>query len=140
MKNQVTVAKHPITGLVVTMNEEASSNGKIYGQFRVDQEVEILDNFGYRLQKRSAFKWVESSSADAIYEGKTFEGKIIRRETRTPQYPGHKAKINPSTKETVLVDGAPVYMQDIFTNDLNAQDELIKPASAAVSAKIALKV
>jgi len=139
------IRKHPETNQVVTVANFTDKDGKqdIYGKFRVEQ-VALETGAGgvLNFKTRSAFitsfgkKNVELAQA-MFQDGMEYpiNGRIVRTESRTPMYKDHKAKINPSTGEEHLVDGAPVYFTDEWSDDPNAQDTLIvsAPVAAAVS-------
>lgn len=139
------IRKHPETNQVVTVANFTDKDGKqdIYGKFRVEQiALEAGSGGVLNFKSRSAFITVFGEKnvniAKAMFQdGMEYptNGKIVRTESKTPLYDGHKAKINPRTGEEHLVDGAPVYMTDEWSDDLNAQDTLISaaPVAAAVS-------
>jgi hypothetical protein len=125
------VKSHPETGAVIT--EGTSEKGNKYGKFRVEQVSFDSSQKGIlNLKKRSAFITVFGDDIDTLKgilsDGMEYPvaGKIVRNETREPQYEGHAAKINPEKPgELFLVNGAQVYMTDEWSTDLSAQDTLI---------------
>ncbi len=127
MSNQVKVAVHPETKAVVTKNADKPE----FGTIRVDQEVISMENGFLNKTKRSAF--INGKYADLLSmgykEGQILTGQIIRKETFEPQFAGHAPKINPTSKEVVLIDGKKVYFKDSFTANMSAQDELILSSS-----------
>ena len=85
---------------------------------------------------RAAYLQLKSSVANALNltEGVDINSlglnlTIARKETREPQYEGHQPKINPSTSEVILVDGAPVYLTD-YVAPAGTQDQLITSSTA----------
>lgn len=62
------------------------------------------------------------------------EQRVVVCETTTPQYVGHSPKINPDTKETILVNGAPVYYQAYLDNVDVADIKISGTATVAVAA------
>jgi hypothetical protein len=139
MKNQkAIIVAHPVTGAVITLGE--SEKGNKYGKMRVDQKSLSSEGGALRVANRSAFITIfEDDLEFALANFKAgdeypIDGKIVRKETREPQYDGHKAKINPETKEDFLVGGQKVYMTDTWTGDLNALDQLITEASSVEAA------
>lgn len=134
MKNQVIVTKHPETGAVITKNE----NKPAFGTIRVDQDVVTMEKGFINKTRRSAFLAGKLSDLESLNfkAGDILEGRIIRTETRAPQFEGHEPKKypelnsdgtpNPKAGQTVMVDGAPVYFKDEYTVDVNQADTLIK--------------
>jgi hypothetical protein len=90
---------------------------------------------------RSAYVQIKTEVANklGLHEGSDLNAfgldlTIARKESREPQYEGHQAKVNPTTGEIVLVDGAPVYMNDYIAPS-GTSDELIRAnQGASVSA------
>lgn len=115
---KVTVVAHPETGAVITPRK----NNPEYGVIRLDQESVSMEN-GY-LNKSNRTAWLGGKIEDLqslnLKAGSTLPGKIVRKESHTPFYEGQSPKINPQTSEVVLKDGKEVYMQDMYTDDLDA--------------------
>ena len=144
------IRKHPETNQVVTVGNYTDKDGNqdSYGKFRVEQIALDASSGGIlNFKSRSAFITVFGEKnvniAKAMFQDKMEypqAGKIVRTESRTPIYDGQKAKINPTTGEEHLVDGAPVYFTDEWSDDANAQDTLISaaPVAAAVSEEEAI--
>lgn len=98
-------------------------------------------------RNRSAYWQVEASSVALlgdIKEGDDLNAKleaagvpfrlcIARKESFEPQYDGHQQKINPETKEAILVDGNAVYLQD-YVAPFGQQDALIGKVAATEEA------
>lgn len=134
MKNSVKVATHPETGSVVT----ETKNNKDYETIRVEQNG-IQFNGGFaNAQKRSAFITAKKGTFSCFSAGQDLPGQIIAKETRQPQYEGHSPKINPKTKDEVLVAGAKVYLKFEYTEDSRAVDILIRAAVAPQLEKVVL--
>ena len=138
MKNQVKVVAHPETGAVITINADKPEEGTM----RVDQSVVSMEG-GY-LNKRTRTAFINGKVKDlkelGLKDGSTIDGKIVYSETFEPMYAKHKVKINPTTKEEVLVNGKNVYLEATFTANLSAQDSLVRATSVvaeAVSAGLA---
>lgn len=136
MNNSKCIVKaHPDTKEVITKWEK---DGKSYGRIRIDQaKVEFINGFG-SVRNRSAFLTMEAEALESLglVAGQEFPvaGKIVRKETREPQYEGHNPKINPTTAEIHLVNGAPVYFQDTFTSNMSENDSLIAATPENVEA------
>ena len=135
------IRKHPETNAVVTVNTFVNKDGQTeeYGKLRVEQIALQSNNGVLDFKSRSAFISVFGAKnlalAKAMFQdGMEYPsaGKIVRTESRTPLYEGQSPKINPSTGEIHLVDGAPVYFTDEWSDNANAQDTLIS-ASAPVA-------
>ena len=129
------VGAHPETGELVTLYtkvDKATGEEVTYGRVRIDETKRVNNNGFMSLAKRSAFVTLNAEILEEIapllVEGQPYpdEGKIIVIETFEPQYDKHTPKINPTTKQYVKVNDKPVYMQQIFTFDMNAQDQLIR--------------
>ncbi len=123
MKKSVKVAIHPETKAVITKNE----NKPEFGTIRLDQEVISMEGGFLNKTKRSAFiaGKLENLQALELSEGQEFSGQIVRTESFKPMFEGQAHKINPTSKEDVLVDGRKVYFQDTYTEDLTKKDSLI---------------
>lgn len=128
MKNSVKVAVHPETKLVVT----PSKNKPEYGTMRVEETGMRFTNGFVNSTKRSAFIRGKIKDLASFYAGQELPGQIVARETRQPQYEGHSPKINPTTSELVLVNGANVYLSFEYTEDLSAKDQLIQNSPVVI--------
>lgn len=133
MKKQVTVGLHPETKAIWTINE----NKPDYSTMRVDQGIITMENGFLNKSKRSDFITVKTEFIKELgyTANTTFPGQIVRLESSEPQFEGQLPKINPTTKEEVLVNGKNVYFQDIYTEDLTTKDILLK--SSLVSGVLA---
>jgi len=119
MVNFVKVAVHPETGKVVnpTKNKDISS-------IRVESVGFGVGNSF--VSRRVAFingntELLESLGLKA---GQQLKGKIIVKQRFTPFFQGQKCKINPTTGEPVLTNGREVFVQTLFTDNVNAVDEI----------------
>lgn len=135
MKKSVKVAIHPESKAVVTKNTKKPE----FGTIRVDQEVITMEGGFLNKTKRSAF--IAGKLADLLAinysDGQVLPGQIIRKESFEPMYEGHAAKINPTTKKEVLIDGKKVYFKDTYTENLSLQDSLISASSSEAVAQVA---
>jgi hypothetical protein len=122
MKNSVKIATHPVTGEVVT----PSKNNPEYGTLRVEESGLRISNGFANAQRRSAFIRGKIKDLSSLTAGMELPGKIVAKETREPQFEGQSPKINPSTSEVILVDGAQVFLSYEYTEDSEAKDQLIK--------------
>lgn len=125
MKNSVRVTTHPETGAVVT----PSKNNPEYGTVRFEETGLRIANGFANAFRRSAFIRGKIKDLSGLSAGMELSGTIIAKESRTPWFEGQSPKINPSTKEAHLVDGAPVYLQYEYSEDASAQDQLIKASA-----------
>jgi len=150
------IRKHPETNQVVTVGNYTDKDGNqdSYGKFRVEQiALEAGSGGVLNFKSRSAFITVFGEKnvniAKAMFQDKMEypqAGKIVRTESRTPIYDGHKPKVIPADpvkgteEQEYLLDGAPVYFTDEWSDDANAQDTLISaaPVAAAVSEEEAI--
>lgn len=139
------IVSHPQTGAVVT--EGTSKNGNKFGKIMVKEETLSIQSNGFLgKQTRAAFIPIgEDQLEDAKRLLKAgmevpFAGRIQRIESRTPQYEGHKAKVIPANEKTgeaereFLLDGAPVYFQDVWNSDVNCEDVLLTSTASLVEA------
>lgn len=135
MKNQVKVAVHPETKVVITKNE----NKPEFGTIRLDQEVITMENGFLNRTKRSSFLTGKLLDLQTLgfKEGQVLSGKIVRKESFEPMFVGHTPKINPTSKEEVLIGGKKVYFQDTYTEDETSSDILV--SSNIVTKKAELK-
>lgn len=139
MSKQVTVTANPESGKVFTPNAEVSAkDGKQYGYIRLESNEWDFNGGVARLAKRSALKSMLASdfAASPIPAGTKMEGQIIRKDTLEAVYEGHKAMRVPAKNaagelvedqfSAVTCKGAPVYRQDIFTQDLSLTDDKLE--------------
>ncbi len=134
--NPVVVA-HPKTKQVITLFSKMDKEGieRNYGRVRIDSVTpSIVDGF-VSAKKRTAFVTLDEDAL-ILLEGHIkdnrpypIEGKIVVKETLEPQFTGHTPKINPSTGETIEVNGYQVYRTTEFTSDMDAQDVRINSNS-----------
>ena len=126
MSKFVTVVAHPTTGEVITK----STSKPDFGTIRVDSETKSFENGFINVSKRTAFlrgKLVDLESL-GLTAGSKLPGQIVRQESFNPFFTAgengaiktQEPKINSTTKEVVLKDNRPVYMQQVFTQDLDA--------------------
>lgn len=78
-------------------------------------------------------------AAKAFPIGKMLPGKIVVKETKTPQWEGHTVCINPTTNAPALRNGSPYYRSAKYTENINEMDELI-PSDASVVAAPAIQL
>lgn len=136
------VIKHPETGDIITTFTKDDANGveQTYGTVRVDETVLMIANGFTSKQSRTAFITLDADALEIlsphIKDGHPYpmEGKIVVKETFTPQWVGHSPKINPTTNENVLVDGKLVYRSSDFSSDMNQSDVLLRDSGAPVIA------
>lgn len=118
---QVTVAKHPETGNIITPGKNPE-----WGSIRVDAETVSMENGILNKSKRSAF--IRGKIADLtdmnFKEGQKLTGIIQKQEQYNPFYEGQAPKINPTTGEVVLKDGRETYLQYVYTSDVNAPTDV----------------
>lgn len=119
---QVTVAKHPETGNIIT----PSTKNVEWGSIRVDSKSTSMENGILNISNRSAFirgKIKDLESLD-LKEGQKLTGLIQKQESFQPFYEGQDPKINPTTEEIVLKDGRETYLQYVYTSDINAPTDV----------------
>lgn len=144
MKKQVTVtaqptllkdgSKNPNAGKVFTQSVNADGsakldkNGKPFGFIRVEQK-EVSLGFAYNrgaIKSRSALismtteAWAKSASA--IKDGIKADGHIVRHDALEAFYPGQKPMQTAEGKVITANGGAPVYRNELFTEDQLAED------------------
>lgn len=148
MNNQtVKIAAHKETKQVVQINPDKPE----FAQVMIVSEIKasLGDAFVGESRKRVAFKQGRTDTFKEmnLQDGQVLKGKIIRTESRTPLYPNHQPKKYPDNAkskagEVFLLGGLPVYFQDEYTEDNNAQDTLIRanqiiPVISSVEEEIA---
>lgn len=125
--NLVTVAAADELGNVISV----SKNNPEYGYVRVQQVVAGFTPDGWaRVQTRSALLKgkIDELKAFNFKAGQTLNGKIVVKEAFTPfnnEFPEKDLKLAGTTGIVCRVDDQPIYRQTFFTQDMNAQDELI---------------
>jgi len=121
MSNSVKVKAHPITGNVITPSKNPE-----WGTIRVDASTQSMENGILNVSNRTAFirgkiKDLESLNLKAE---QVLSGKIVKQESFTPFYEGQNPKINPTTGEVVLKDGKKLFLNYVYTSDLNASTDV----------------
>lgn len=111
--------------------------------FQVESSEGISLQGGFLRGARKAIITLASNLADAAKaafpNGKLIPGKIVVKETRTPQWEGHTVCINPTTNTPALRNGSPYYRSAKYTENINEMDELI-PSDASVVAAPAIQL
>lgn len=123
----VKIVKNQKSGEVFTANTKESTDGKPRG-FYVCESTEISMEGGFiKKNKVTALLTLETELANELgwKEGKQLPGKIITVESFEPFYEGQACKINPTSKEDVLVDGKKVYRDSKYTENAEAMSSLI---------------
>lgn len=122
--------------VVITADENGniisvSPNNPEYGSIRVESVVNQINNQGWlKPVKRTAFiKGLIKDLHDANFKsGQVLPGRIIVKESFAPFNPINPEKNLKIAGETGIVcrvDDQPIYRQTFYTEDSNAQDELI---------------
>ncbi len=128
----VKIVKNQKSGQVFTPNTKESADGKLRG-FYVCESIELVMEGGFVKENRvTALLTLETTLASKLdwKEGHQLEGKIITVESFEPFYDGQTCKINPTSKEDVLVDGKKVYRDSKFTENINATNSYIVASKA----------
>lgn len=130
--NQVKVASHPTTGLVIT----PSKNNPEWGTVRVSSEELIMNNGIINSNTRSAFVRGEIVNLQKMFTraGQVLSGKIIRKTSNTPFYEGQSPVMNPKTSEVVLRNGVEFFQDYEFTQDLSATDHEVTAQTTTATA------
>lgn len=100
---------------------------------RVESTGINLNAKGFESAPVSAFVTLRKSTAAQLKGGELIDGKIIAIETLSPQYEGHEPKRAGKEGNVITSAGQPVYRQTVYTNNVNAQDELLPSDRMAVS-------
>ena len=123
-------------GQVLTVRESAS--GTTYGTLMVSSSTLAVVNKVATVQKRVAFITVFEEQME-VYKALCkagqpvpFDGKIVRTETSVEQYENHQPVINPTTGEVHMVNGSPLYRQDLWAG-ADDSDTIITSNAAAVA-------
>ena len=135
--NNQSVVKHPETKEVITLFTKVDDQGeeKTYGRVQIQSTTLNLNQGFVSQKKRIAFLTLNSDAlqllGNQIKSGEPYpmEGKIIVKETLDPQWTGHTPKVNPTTGETIEVNGHLVYRSTEFTGDIDAIDVRINSRS-----------
>jgi hypothetical protein len=154
ISGQVTVHKHPETGLLITRSKagkafgymvkcskevwETKANGmtvqdiKTRAAFVVvpDKQVDVRENGIAKKMLLSDF-YVESGR---IADGKTLPGTIAVKEQLipfpksdgSPGDPQYNIKVNPETKDVCTYEGYPIFRKQIYFANGNEPDEMAK--------------
>lgn len=114
---KVTVVAHPETGNIITQSKNLE-----YGTIRVDAKTVSFENGFLNTSNRVAFirgKMTDLQSL-GLKAGDTLPGIIQKQEQFEPFYEGQSPKINPSTGEVILKEGREIFLQYVYTSDVNA--------------------
>lgn len=113
-------------------------NGNELGSLRLEQVSRTINGSFVNSRKRVAFltgtmdELLNIVKSNKLVNGSQVPGKIIQIESLQPMWKNQTPKMNPQTAEEigVTVNGTfyPVYMQQRYTEDMNAQDKLIRTA------------
>lgn len=109
--------------------------------FRVEKEGGVSFTNGFARTAVSARINVDKTNVNlvnavknSIKVGMLIPGKIVVKETRTPQWEGHTVCINPTTNAPALRNGSPYYRSAKYTENINEMDELISSDASVVAA------
>lgn len=124
--SKVKVMAHE-SGEIVVVNQAKPD----YASIALEQEV-VSNRDGF-LNKRRRVAFL-SGKTDELREivasnnlkaGSELPGRIYVEERNTPFYEGQEPKVNPSTNEIVLVDGAQVFQKAFYDETGNTPDSYI---------------
>lgn len=123
---KVKVLKTEKTGLVFNKTKVSEKDGKQYGYYLVEAITPSFTNGMMMASRRVALVSVEESVFNLVNykEGDSINGKIIRIES-TEEFDFSNEVINPETGEVVTRDGKILYRRDVFTTDMNSNDQLV---------------
>lgn len=138
--SQVKVAINSKNNQVFTAKTTPSKDGKTYGFYIVESNHTSMEGGFIRTTRRTATLTVDVAQNPGWTAGFPLSGKIVIEESHTPFYEGQEVKINPTTKEAVLVNGKPVYRQSRYTENVNAQDVLLVNSVANTTTTPAVKL
>jgi len=139
MKSKVIVRAHKDTGAIVTMktivNKETGEEREV-GTVMVEQSRITGLGAIARVSKRVAFVTLEQEVVDILkpmlVDGGEFpvEGKLVVTETTTPYIKKdgttQEPKRHGGTGEVMMYKGEPIYRNTDFSEDMSAQDVLLK--------------
>jgi hypothetical protein len=119
-------------------NPKTDLNGHELASLRLEQVTRSLNGSFVNSRKRVAFLTGTMEELSSILKqnklgaGSQIPGKILQIESLEPMWKGQSSKVNPQTGEAIGVTVGdkfyPVYMQQRFTEDMNATDTLIRSA------------
>jgi hypothetical protein len=117
-------------------NPKTDNRDRPIGSIMLTQSVRVMNGTFLNGANRVAFISGTIEELENIVKqnklkvGSEVPGRIIQKESLTPFYPTQSAKINPQTQEavgfTIGETFHPVYMQQIFVEDENTKDVLIR--------------
>lgn len=136
---KVIVRAHRDTGAIVTMktivNKETGEEREV-GTVMVEQSTITGLSAIARVAKRVAFVTLEKEVVDilspSLVDGGEFpvQGKLVVTETTVPYIKKDGTRQEPKrhggTNEVMMYNGQPIYRNTDFSEDLNAQDVLLK--------------
>lgn len=111
-----------------------STNNPDYGYIRVEQTKNIFTNSSGRTWLRQIklsaliLGEVEQLRLMGYRAGQTLPGQIVIRESldaTNPENPMQDIKINPDTKEVLMLDGQKIYRTSIYTENPNEQYDIL---------------
>ena len=133
MTNQVRVIAGQ-DGQVIQQNQNKPDKFFI----QVEEADGISIRGGFLQSAKKTMLTLDVSLKDAASKvftlGKLIPGKIVVKETRTPQWEGHTVCINPTTTQPSLRNGSPYYRSAKYTENINEMDELIPSDNTSVAA------
>lgn len=114
----------PENGQIVQANPQKPEYGSIGFQ-----QTQFVNKDGF-LSHRRRVAFVNGRMADLeafaqkanLQPEKSLPGRIVVEERTTPFYEGQEPKINPSTGQAILCDGALIYSKSTWVTDPNTTD------------------
>lgn len=123
-----------------------------WGSVAVMLTILTISNGIINSKKRIGFVRAQLPQLDllALQEGQDFNArmlelggkahKIVVKETTVPQYEGHKAKINPTTKAVMkALDGSPIFYATEVVEDNEANQDSFITAQASAPAVVGIE-
>ena len=117
-------------------NPRVDNRDRPIGSIMLTQSVRVMNGTFLNGANRVAFISGTIAELENIVKqnklkaGSEVPGRIIQKESLKPFYPNQQPKINPSSGDpvgfTIGDEFIPVYMQQIFVEDENAKDVLIR--------------
>jgi hypothetical protein len=116
--NIVMISKNnPESAAIMLRSETMSANDQ--GFLQTEKRVGLFKGNTAEIQKLGA---ILKPGDD--FSQKVFPVRLVIKETFEPAYEGHQPKINPTTKETVTSEGAPVYRQTVVVAEASAEKDV----------------
>lgn len=126
MKNNKVIVTVPEGKSELFSLNKVDDKGKQWASVMLTQTVLEINNGILNPRKRTAFIRGDIKDLQVNFSvGQTLEGKIVIEERTTSFFEGQQPKINPQTRETLTLDGMPIYRNSSYVSDESMKDVLL---------------